>query len=433
MPNMLVLGLQWGDEAKAHVIDYLAAEADIVARYQGGSNAGHTVVLDGEKFIFHLLPSGMLRKGKINVIGNGVVVDPEELLAELDDLKRRGVPSGTLLISDRAQVVLPYHKLLDAAREERSDKPIGTTLRGIGPTYRDKYGRTGLRMGTLIRLPRLKAALAAVLPDVNAVLTKVYGKRSMSLAQLTRTFASYGRRLRSFVTDTTYYLNEQARAGKTILFEGAQGTMLDIDFGTYPFVTSSNPTAGGVCTGTGVPPRLVGKVVGLLKAYTTRVGEGPFPTEMRGRVGRQIQEVGGEYGATTGRPRRCGWLDVVAARYAAMVNGVDFLALSKLDVLSGQPTIKIATGYQYRGKRYDRFPADVDTLARVKPIYEELPGWAEPLGAVRTFRALPAAARRYVRRVEQCVGVPVGFITVGSEREQMIVRAGARHSPAADR
>lgn len=421
MSNIVVLGLQWGDEAKAHLIDYLAAKADIVVRYQGGSNAGHTVVADGQKFIFHLVPSGVLRKGTINVIGNGVVVDPEILIQEIEDLERRGYPVENLIVSDRAQVVLPYHKLLDAAREKRADKPIGTTLRGIGPAYRDKYGRTGLRMADLVQARRLRAVLASILPEVNCALTKLYDQKPLRVDDLCKRYAGYGRKLKRYVCDTTYYLNEATRRGKTILFEGAQGALLDIDFGTYPYVTSSNPTAGGICTGTGVPPKAVGKVVGLLKAYVTRVGEGPMPTEMRSALGRQIQEQGSEFGSTTGRPRRCGWLDAVAARYSVMLNGVDAIALSKLDVLSGQPVVKIATAYEYRGKRIEQFPADVNLLSRVRPVYEEWPGWDEPLGDIRSFDLLPAAAQRYVRRIEQLLGVPVEFITVGKERDQMIV------------
>jgi len=423
MPNVVVLGLQWGDEGKARFIDYLASEVDIVARYQGGSNAGHTVVCDGQKFIFHLVPSGVLRPGKVNVVGNGVVIDPEELMKEIDELKARGVSvNDRLLVSDRAQVVLPYHKRLDAAQEKKSGGKIGTTLRGIGPAYSHKYLRIGMRMGDIIRPARAKALLKEQLPGINAVLKKIYGQKAVSEASLLKFLLSYGKKLKSFVTDTTYYLNEQTEAGKSILFEGAQATLLDIDFGTYPYVTSSNPSAGGVSTGTGIPPKLVGRVTGVLKAYTTRVGSGPFPTELKSAHGQQLREAGGEYGATTGRPRRCGWLDAVAARYSVMLNGVDEIAFSKLDVLSGQKSVKIAVAYSYRGKITDRFPADPDVLSKVKPIYEEMPGWSNEIRNVREFKALPASAKKYVRRVEKLIGVPIKFISVGEQREQLIVR-----------
>ncbi len=423
MPSLCVVGMQWGDEGKGKLIDYLAAQADVVARYAGGANAGHTVVVNGQKTVLHLLPSGILHSDCLCVIGNGVVVDPAELLEEIALVESRGARVGdNLLISDRAQVVMPYHKVLDKVSEEAKGKgKLGTTLRGIGPCYADKASRTGIRMVELVKPEALKARLAETLPVVNRMLESVYGHEPLSPEAVLQEYAGYGERLRGFVGDSVSRLHRAFADGRKVLFEGAQGSMLDIDFGTYPFLTSSNASACGVPAGTGVPPRLVGGVLGVVKAYTTRVGAGPFPTEIAGELGDRIRENGGEFGATTGRPRRCGWLDAVALRYALAINGTDFLAITKLDVLDDQPTLKICTAYRYGGRASEAFPSDLALLEGCEPQYEELPGWQCDITGAASIEDLPPPALSYLSRIEQLLGVPIAVVSVGNERKQTIL------------
>ncbi len=426
MPSLCVVGMQWGDEGKGKLIDYLAAQADVVARYAGGANAGHTVVVNGQKTILHLLPSGILHPDCLCVIGNGVVVDPGELLEEIALVESRGAKVGdNLLISDRAQVVMPYHKVLDKVAEEAKGKgKLGTTLRGIGPCYADKASRTGLRMVELVRPEALRARLAETVPLVNRVLQGVYGHEPLSADAIFEEYAAYGERLRGFVGDSVSRLHRALAEGRKVLFEGAQGSMLDIDFGTYPYLTSSNASVCGVPAGTGVPPRLVGGVLGVVKAYTTRVGAGPFPTEIKGELGDRIRENGGEFGATTGRPRRCGWLDAVALRYALAINGTDWLAITKLDVLDDQPTLRICTAYRYQGRLYEVFPSDLAVLESCEPQYEETPGWQGDITGATSLDELPAPTLAYLRRIEELLGVPIAIVSVGNERRQTIVVEG---------
>ena len=412
----------WGDEAKARVVDICSENADIVVRYQGGSNAGHTVVVGSEKFIFHLVPSGILRPGKQCVIANGVVVDPELLIQEVEQLEARGVAVyEQLVVSDRAHMVMPYHKVLDAASEQAlGSSKVGTTLRGIGPCYRDKAGRVGIRAADLINPDTLARLLKANLAAVNELLTKIYGLEPLEFEPMFEKYRALGQEMKPLVKDTIRLLLDALRSGKNVLFEGAQGSLLDIDFGTYPYLTSSNTTVGGVCTGTGVPPKMIGTVLGVLKAYATRVGEGAFPTEVKGVEGDAIRTRGEEFGATTGRPRRCGWLDGVAARYAAAINGVDKLAITKLDVLSGQKTLKVCTSYECNGDRFETVPSDYSVLERCRPVYDEMPGWQEDLSGVRRISDLPRAARSYLDYVVRLVDVPVELVSVGSERSQVV-------------
>ena len=422
MPSLCVVGMQWGDEGKGKLIDFLSGQAEVVVRYQGGSNAGHTVVVDGQKTVLHLLPSGILHEGRACVIGNGVVVDPEELLGEIDELTARGLAIGdNLLISSRAQVVLPYHKRLDAASEEaKGPAKLGTTLRGIGPCYVDKVNRSGIRMVDLVKPKALAAKLRANVAAVNRVLEGVYGAEPMAAEPMIEQFTAYGERLRPHVADTVTYLHRAFDEGRKVLFEGAQGALLDIDFGTYPFLTSSNASACGVSAGTGVPPSRLGPVLGVVKAYTTRVGCGPFPTEIDGPVGERLREVGGEFGATTGRPRRCGWLDAVALRYTAAINGASGVAITKLDVLDEQPTVRICTAYRHDGQLLDTFPSDLAVLEGCEPRYEEMAGWQADTSQATSWEELPTAAQAYLARVRELLGVPIQIVSVGSERRQTI-------------
>ncbi len=422
MPSLCVVGMQWGDEGKGKIIDFLSAQADVVARYAGGSNAGHTVVVDGDKLVLHLVPSGILHEGTLCVVGNGVVVDPGGLLEEIAGVESRGVAvDGKLLVSDRAQVVMPYHKVLDKAIEEsKGDKKLGTTLRGIGPCYADKASRTGIRMADLLCPECLEARLRTNLEHVNRLLTCVYGHEPLALEPMLAEHRDYGERLAPFVGDSVGRLHEACAAGDRVLFEGAQGSMLDLDFGTYPFLTSSNASACGVSAGTGVPPRQIGNVLGVVKAYTTRVGEGPFPTELHGEAGERMRERGGEYGATTGRARRCGWLDAVALRFAIAINGASALAVTKLDVLDDQATVKVCTAYRLGGEPCQRFPSDLETLAACEPQYEELPGWQADTCDATSAADLPPAARDYLARVEELLGVPIHIVSVGQDRARTI-------------
>ncbi len=419
MPNTILVGAQWGDEGKGKVIDVLTAQADVIVRYQGGSNAGHTVITGGRKYVLHLIPSGILHAGKQCVIGNGVVLDPFDLLREIEMLRGYDIePAGRLLISSRAHMVMRWHRALDAADEARraSDRKIGTTGRGIGPAYGAKMGRRGLRIGDLLGDGFLDAVREAT-RETNETLA-AWGAPTLCEEELVADYRAAAEALRPYIADTVATVNAADRAGKSILLEGAQGTMLDIDFGTYPFVTSSNPTAGGACTGTGLSPRRIDRVVGVIKCYTTRVGAGPFPTELADATGEHLRQKGGEFGATTGRPRRCGWFDAVVGRYAAMVNGVDFWAMTKLDVLDEQPTLKICTAYlRDDGVRYETFPSDLGVLSRCTPVYEEMPGWLTPTSAITRYDDLPVKARAYVERLVELIGGRLGILSVGPARE----------------
>ena len=417
MPNTVLIGSQWGDEGKGKIIDVLAADVDIVARFQGGNNAGHTVKIGDEKYVLHLIPSGILRDGQCCVIGNGLVVDPRALLTEIAEVESAGkTVSGRLFVSDRAHVVFPYHGAIDAAREARlsEGEKIGTTKRGIGPCYGDKVSRVGLRVGDLVddAFPEL---LKSRLDEANRVLVALGGE-ALDEAALLAEYVDAAEKIKPYVADTVTMLNTAVAEGKSILFEGAQGTMLDIDFGSYPFVTSSNATSGGAATGTGVAPHRIDQVVGVIKAYTTRVGEGPFPTELFDEAGEEMGRVGSEFGATTGRPRRCGWFDAVVGRYSAMVNGVDFWAMTKLDVLDGFETLKICVAYECDGKRYENMPASTRVLENCIPIYEEMPGWQSPTHNITRYEDLPEKAKAYVERLCELTSTKLGILSVGPKR-----------------
>jgi len=419
MANTILIGAQWGDEGKGKIIDVLTAKADIVVRSQGGNNAGHTVIHRGVKYILHLIPSGILRRGKICVIGNGVVIDPVTLVAEIDRLRELGITIGrNLLISDCAHLVLPYHRLLDEQRELRRGK-IGTTKRGIGPAYADKAARTGLRMSDLMQPMVFSKKLQAKVLENNRIL-QALGARPFSFRDVNESYLAAGEKLRPFVANTVVYLHRALARGKEILFEGAQGTFLDIDHGTYPYVTSSNTTAGGACTGTGVPPHRVGRVVGVMKAYTTRVGEGPLPTEDR-QLAETFHNRGREFGATTGRKRRCGWFDAVATRYATMINGIDELAITNLDGLDHVDPIRVCVAYRLNEKRLDVPPCDAAQLANCEPIYEEVRGWNRPTGSAKKFSQLPPAAEAYVKYISKLTGAKLSMISVGPTRGETII------------
>jgi adenylosuccinate synthase len=423
MAAVVLIGAQWGDEGKGKITDFLAEKASMIVRSQGGNNAGHTVVVDGEEFKLHLIPSGILYSEKTCVIANGVVIDPAVLIGELDHLIERGVKVAKLLISGNAHVIMPYHRLLDGLEENaRGDNKIGTTKRGIGPAYMDKTARTGIRMSELIDPEEFAAKLRRNLAEKNTLITKVYGAEPLEFEEIYQEYEGYAARLREYVTDTSLAIAQTMVKGSKVLFEGAQGTLLDLDHGTYPFVTSSYPIAGGACTGAGVGPTTIDRVVAVLKAYTTRVGEGPFPTELTDEIGQKIQKVGCEFGTTTGRARRCGWFDAVIARYAVRINGISDFALTKLDVLTGLETLKICVGYNVRGERIDEFPQSQKILTQCEPIYEEMPGWQEDITSVKKFEDLPKNAQNYVRRLEELSGVQTTIVAVGPGREQTIVR-----------
>jgi adenylosuccinate synthase len=418
--NLAVLGAQWGDEGKGKIVDLLTPHFSIVARYQGGHNAGHTVFVNGAKFILRLIPSGILHPGITCVIGNGVVIDPQALFAEIDELTNNGIDvDGRILISDKAHLILPYHRDLDLLAEaRRGERKIGTTSRGIGPAYEDKIARRGIRVGDLADPAGLEQNVRDNVTARNRLVQDSTMDWKPVFAQLQR----HGERMRPMMRDVSVLLHDAMRNRQPILFEGAQGTLLDIDHGTYPYVTSSNASAGGIATGLGVPPRAIGRVLGVAKAYTTRVGEGPLPTELSGDMGNRLRESGNEYGAVTGRPRRCGWFDAVAVRYAVRINGLDGLALTKLDVLDGLDPIEICTGYRCNGRTLTDFPSDVAQLAQCEPVYESMPGWSAPTAGVRDFTQLPTAARAYIARLEEISGVRATIISTGSERDDTIVR-----------
>ena len=425
MSNTILIGAQWGDEGKGKIIDVLTERADWVVRPQGGNNAGHTVEIGAEKFVLHLVPSGILTPGKRCVIGNGVVLDPVALVEEIQGVVKRGFTvEGRLFISDRAHVVFPYHRMLDAQGEARRAKgdQIGTTMRGIGPTYGDKAARFGLRMCDLVD-PEFPALLRSRVEEKNRVLAAM-GAPVVSYDEVLASTQKAMETLRPLVCDTIPLLHGAVERGENILFEGAQGILLDIDFGTYPYVTSSNASSGGAATGSGVPPNRMDHVIGVLKAYTTRVGEGPFPSELTDATGEELRRVGREFGATTGRPRRCGWFDAVVARHAVMTCGVDEWALTKLDVLDGFETLKICVAYELDGKRIEHFPANIREVARCKPVLEEIPGWSVSTRDVTRFVDLPDAAKRYIARLEQVTGVPVGILSVGPRRSSTLFVGG---------
>ncbi|HSM00483.1 MAG TPA: adenylosuccinate synthase [Candidatus Limnocylindria bacterium] len=425
MKNIIVVGAQWGDEGKGKVVDIYSEFADTVARSTGGNNAGHTLVVRGEKHIFHLIPSGILHPGKKCVITNGVVIDPRVLLSEIDKLKSRDYlkDDAQLKVSELAHIILPYHVVLDRAQEEKlGRRKIGTTSRGIGPCYEDKIARTGIRACDLVRPETFAEKLRANLERKNFLLKNYYGAEEIDFQSTLGEYLAYGERLRPYLIDTSLFLNEEIRRGAKVLFEGAQGTLLDIDHGTYPFVTSSNTTAGGLCPGSGVAPTKISGVIGVAKAYITRVGGGPFPTELFDDEGQKIRDRGGEYGATTGRPRRCGWFDAPVARYAHRLNALSGIALTKLDVLSGLPLVKVCIAYEIDGVRREDIPITLSEFERAVPVYEELEGWKEDLSDAREVGDLPKAAQKYVRRLEELTGVEVLLISVGADRNQTILR-----------
>jgi len=416
--NTVLVGAQWGDEGKGKVIDFLSAEADVVVRFQGGSNAGHTVVVGDKKYVLHLVPSGILHEGRHCVIGNGVVMDPFDLMKELEQVESWGFDlKGRFHVSERAHMVMQWHRALDRAEEaaRQEGRRIGTTGRGIGPAYAAKVGRYGLRVGDILR-PDFQDVVRGCVEESNVAL-RALGAQPLDAEEMVKLYAPVVTSLMPYVTDTIQFLHERLEAKASILFEGAQATMLDIDFGTYPFVTSSNPTAGGACTGSGVPPRAIDRVIGVLKLYTTRVGEGPFPTELNDADGETLRRRGGEFGATTGRPRRCGWFDAVVAKYAQRVNGIDFWAMTKLDVLDEFPVVRICTGYRRNdGFVYTTFPADLEVLKRCEPVYEDMPGWQCDTSSVTSYDALPANAKAYVNRILELVGGKLGVLSVGPSR-----------------
>ncbi len=423
MPNIVIIGTQWGDEGKGKIVDLLAEKADIVARFQGGNNAGHTMVVEGQQFISHLVPSGILQ-GKTCAIGNGLVVDPGVLLEEIDYLAEKGIDTGPdkLKVSERAHVIMPYHKAIDNAREKmKGDNKIGTTGRGIGPCYEDKATRRGVRFVDLIDAEAFEQRVRTILDEKNFYLKNYFDAPTIDPGQVIADYTQFADRLRPYVTNVSVVLDETIRGGGQVLFEGAQGTHLDIDHGTYPFVTSSNTVSANACSGAGIGPRHINGVLGIVKAYTTRVGAGPFPTELFDVVGDAIQEKGAEFGATTGRRRRCGWLDTVIVRNAVRLNGLTGLVITKLDVLGGQPEIKICNAYEYQGETLSEFPTDLNTLAACKPVYESLPGWQEDISGILRKEDLPENAKRYLARVEELTGTPIDIISVGPGREETIV------------
>ncbi len=423
MSVRIVLGAQWGDEGKAKVVDYLTADSDIVVRYQGGANAGHTIKSGDLEFVFHLIPAGIVHVDKTCVIGNGVVLDPEALMTEVQDLKDRGISiKGRLFISRNTHLVMPYHKVIEQANEERiGANAIGTTLRGIGPCYQDKINRTsGIRVGDLVDADVLSEKIRANVREKSQILTEVYGQDSVDEVPIIEEYVAYGERLGPYITDTSVYLNEAIERGESLLFEGSQGTLLDIDHGTYPYVTSSNTTAGGACTGSGIGPTRVDEVIGVVKAYTTRVGNGPFPTELTDDMGDRIREIGHEYGATTGRPRRCGWLDLAIVRFSARINGLTSLAVTRLDILDELEELKVCTHYMHKGERLDHFPGDARVLEACEPVYEAFPGWKTSTREIRRWDDLPDNARAYLRRLRALTRTPISLVSVGPDREETI-------------
>lgn len=424
MKTVAIVGSQWGDEGKGKVIDYLATQADVVVRGQGGNNAGHTLVVEGKKYALHLIPSGVLNPNTVNIIGNGIVFDPKGFLEELEMFKTDNISTENIKISDRAHVIFPYHKELDALSEEaRGDLKIGTTKKGIGPCYMDKTERSGIRICDLMDKDKFAIKLKAQIDAKNEIVKNIYGKEELfDFETIYNEYLGYAEQIRKYVADTSVIVYDAVRAGKKVLFEGAQGTLLDLDLGTYPFVTSSHPTSGGFAIGAGIGPNMIKDVVGIVKAYTTRVGEGPFVTEQINETGDKIREQGHEFGVTTGRPRRCGWFDAVIVKYAARVNGLTSISFMLLDVLTGFDKIKVCTSYKMGDKIITDFPASLDDLAKCEPVYEELDGWNEDITQIDNFDDLPENAKKYVAKIEELVGVSVDMVSVGSNRAQTIIR-----------
>lgn len=419
MSTVVVVGTQWGDEGKGKITDFLAERAEVVARYQGGNNAGHTILIDDHKYKLHLIPSGIFYDDKVCVIGNGMVLNPSALLEEIQYIHDNGFKTTNLRISDRAHLIMPYHLLLDGLEEDsKGENKIGTTRKGIGPAYMDKASRTGIRIADLMDADEFAQRVRKAVAEKNKIIEQVYGSKGLDADPIIEEYLAYAEVLRPYVTDTSVVLNDAIDQGKKVLFEGAQGVMLDIDQGTYPFVTSSNPTAGGVCIGSGVGPTKIDQVIGVAKAYTTRVGDGPFPTELQNEIGDAIREKGNEYGTTTGRPRRVGWFDSVVVRHARRVSGITGLSLNSLDVLTGLETVKICTSYQYRDQIIEYYPASLKMLSECVAVYEEFPGWTEDLSKVRKLEDLPVNTRRYLERVSELTGIPIAIFSVGRNREQ---------------
>jgi adenylosuccinate synthase len=423
MACVVIVGTQWGDEGKGKIIDLLAEFADVIVRFQGGSNAGHTLVVKGEKFVFHLIPSGILHKGKRCIIGNGVVVDPQILIEEIDGLKEKGYlqDDSQFLLSEEAHVIFPYHKMIDKGRERIRSGEIGTTGRGIGPAYEDKVSRDGIRVVDFAEEEVFRGKLEENLAQKNYYLTHVLGEKGLELEPLYQEYMKYGERLRKYVTNTSLFLAQAIKKGEKILFEGAQGSLLDVDHGTYPYVTSSSTVAGNACAGAGIGPTQIDLVMGVCKAYTTRVGSGPFPTELSDEIGEMLREKGGEYGATTGRPRRCGWFDAVVVNHAVRVNGLGSLVITKLDTLTGLKKIKVCTAYRLEDKMITEFPASTELVARCQPVYEELEGWEEELSEAKEISQLPPAAQRYLARIEELTQTPIHIVSVGAQRDETII------------
>lgn len=419
MSTVVVVGTQWGDEGKGKITDFLAESADVVARYQGGNNAGHTILIDDKKYKLSLIPSGVFYEDKICVIGNGMVINPAALIEEITYIHDNGFTTNNLVISDRAHVIMPYHMVLDALEEDRKGaNKIGTTRKGIGPCYMDKAARNGIRISDLLDAEEFELRLRHMMLEKNHVLEQVYGAQPLDVEEVLKQYLEYAEFIRPYVTDTSVVLNDAIDADRKVLFEGAQGVMLDIDQGTYPYVTSSNPSAGGVCIGSGVGPSKIQQVIGVAKSYTTRVGDGPFPTELNNEVGDYIRETGHEYGTVTGRARRVGWFDSVVVRHARRVSGITGLSLNSLDVLSGLETVKICTGYKFRGEVITTYPASLKQLAECEAVYEELPGWSEDITGVKTLEELPENTRNYVTRVAELTGIPIAIFSVGRNRDQ---------------
>jgi len=425
LPGIVIVGTQWGDEGKGKIVDALSNRVDMVVRYQGGNNAGHTVVLGKEVFKFHLLPSGVIYPHIVPVIGAGVVVDLEVLFQEIEELEKRGYSAEKLVVSGNAHLIMPYHRKFDALSEKKLGKQaIGTTRRGIGPAYADKAARIGIRVQDILDMKIFRQKLETALKEKNRILSRVYGEKPFSVEEIVEKFSKFRDLLKDRIVDASWLINSFLDQGKTVLFESAQGTFLDIDYGTYPFVTSSSPIAGGACTGAGVPPKKITKVIGITKAYVTRVGSGPFPTEDPGADGETLANLGREFGTTTGRKRRCGWLDLVLLRYAVMLNGLDSIALTKLDVLSAFDKIKICLAYDYEGEIFESYPLHQSIFHRCRPIYEEIKGWKEDISKLKDFKELPREAKLYIKKIEELTGIPVEAVSVGEEREQLLLPYG---------
>ena len=423
MPGLAIVGSQWGDEGKGKIIDYLAKKADMVVRGQGGNNAGHTVVIGDKKYALHLIPSGVLNQGAVNIIGNGVVFDPEGFFKEVEDLNKDGVDTSSIFVSDRAHIVFPYHKLLDGLYEAaRGKDDIGTTKKGIGPCYMDKIERSGLRTCDMLDENGFREKLSAQIDRKNDIIVKLFNEKPINKEELIETYVEYAKRLKPYIKDTGVLVHESLKKGQKVLFEGAQGSMLDVDLGTYPYVTSSHPTSGGFTTGAGIGAGSIQEVLGITKAYTTRVGKGPFVTEEDNETGNKIREIGHEYGVTTGRPRRCGWFDAVVVKYSARINGMTGLSLMLLDVLGDFETIKLCDQYDLNGERIDNFPARLEMVEECKPVYRELKGWKSDISECKTYEELPEEAKAYIKAIEDATGVSVKIISVGPRRDQTIIR-----------